>query len=125
LYKCWPPVDRHEEPLTPTKLHWVNDHDEQYSAESGNRTYIVGLFNVGAYDGDPTLTMCDDRYWSTCWSLPTRAGTVTRNPVRLFNNSPARYSRRRLRRTTRRTTNADTQTSVIAPDDTDESSMET
>lgn len=68
------------------KLHWVKDHDEKYSAESGNRTYIVALFNVGAYDGDPTLTMYDDRYRSTCWSLTTLAGTVTRNPVRLFNN---------------------------------------
>jgi hypothetical protein len=68
------------------KLHWVKDHDERYSAQSGNRTYIVGLFNVGAYDGDPTVTMYDDRYWSTCWSLTTRVGTVTRNPVRLFNN---------------------------------------
>jgi len=68
------------------KLHWVRNHDEQYSAESGNRTYTVGLFNVGAYDGDPTLTMYGDRYWSTCWSLTTRVGTVTRNPVRLFNN---------------------------------------
>ena len=68
------------------KLHWVKDHDEQYSAQIGNRTYIVSLFNVGAYDGDPTLTMYDDRYWSTCWSLTTRTGTVTRNPVRLFNN---------------------------------------
>ncbi len=68
------------------KLHWVKDHDERYSAESGNRSYSVGLFNVGAYDGDPTLTMYSDRYWSTCWSLTTRAGTVPRNPVRLFNN---------------------------------------
>jgi len=68
------------------KLHWFKEHDEQYSAGSGNRTYIVGPFNVGAYDGDPTLTMYDDRYWSTCWSLTTRVGTVTRNPVRLFNN---------------------------------------
>lgn len=68
------------------KLHWVKDHDEQYSAKSGNRTYVVGLFNVGAYDGDPTLTIYDNRYWSTCWSLTTRAGTLTRNPVRLFNN---------------------------------------
>jgi hypothetical protein len=66
------------------KLHWSEDHDELYSAESGNRTYIVGLLNVGAYDGDPT--MHNDRYWLTCWSLTTRAGTVTRNPVRLFNN---------------------------------------
>jgi hypothetical protein len=69
------------------KLHWVKDHDEQYFAKSGNRTYIVGLFNVGAYDGDPTLTMYSTRYWSTCWSLTTRTGTVTRNPVRLFNNA--------------------------------------
>src|ERR1700761_5007202 len=68
------------------KLHWVKDHDEQYSAASGNRTYVVALFNVGAYDGDPALTMYNDRYWSTCWSLTTRVGTVTRNPVRLFNN---------------------------------------
>ena len=86
LHMCWPPVNGDEEPLTPMKLHWVKDHDEKYSAESGNRTYIVALFNVGAYDGDPTLTMYDDRYWSTCWSLTTLAGTVTRNPVRLFNN---------------------------------------
>jgi hypothetical protein len=68
------------------KLHWVKDHDEQYSAKCGNRTYIVRLFNVGAYDGDPSLTMYNDRYWSTCWSLTTQVGTVTRNPVRLFNN---------------------------------------
>jgi hypothetical protein len=68
------------------KLHWVKDHDEQYSAGSGNRTYIVRLFDVGAYDGDPTLTMYDNRYRSTCWSLTTRVGTVTRNPVRLFND---------------------------------------
>jgi hypothetical protein len=81
-----PPVNGDEEPLTPMKLHWVKDHDEKYSAESGNRTYTVALFNVGAYDGDPTLTMYDDRYRSTCWSLTTLAGTVTRNPVRLFNN---------------------------------------
>jgi len=39
------------------ELQWVKDHDEQYSADSGNRTYIVCVFNVGAYDGDPTLTM--------------------------------------------------------------------
>jgi hypothetical protein len=68
------------------KLHWVKHHDERYSADSGNRTYIVGLFEVGAYDGDPTLTIYDDRYRSTCWSLTTRVGTITRNPVRLFNN---------------------------------------
>lgn len=67
------------------KLRWVKD-DEQYVASSGDRTYIVGLFNVGAYDGDPTLTMYDDRYRSTCWSLTTRVGIVTRNPVRLFND---------------------------------------
>jgi len=66
------------------ELHWVKDHDEQYSADSGNRTYIVRLFNVGAYDGDPTLTIYDDRYRSTCWSLTTRVGIVTRNRVRLF-----------------------------------------
>ena len=66
------------------ELHWVKDHDEQYSADSGNRTYIVRLFNVGAHDGDPTLTMYDDRYRSTCWSLTTRVGIATRNPVRLF-----------------------------------------
>ena len=68
------------------ELRWVKDHDEQYSADSGNRTYIVCLFNVGAYDGDPTLTMYDDRYRSTCWSLTTRVGSVTRNRVRLFND---------------------------------------
>jgi hypothetical protein len=68
------------------ELHWVKDHDEQYSADSGNRTYIVRLFNVGAYDGDPTLTMYDDRYRSTCWSLTTRVDIATRNPVRLFND---------------------------------------
>ena len=68
------------------ELRWVKDHDEQYSAQSGNRTYIVGLFNVGAYDGDPTLTMYDDRYRSTCWSLTIRVGVTTLNPVRLFNN---------------------------------------
>jgi hypothetical protein len=68
------------------KLQWVKHHDERYSAGSGNRTYVVGLFEVGAYDGDPTLTMYDDRYRSTCWSLTTRVGTITRNPVRLFSN---------------------------------------
>jgi hypothetical protein len=68
------------------KLQWVKHHDEQYSADSGNRSYVVGLFEVGAHDGDPTLTMYGDRYWSTCWSLTTRVGTITRNPVRLFNN---------------------------------------
>jgi hypothetical protein len=68
------------------KLAWVKHHDERYSADSGNRTYIVGVFEVGAYDGDPTLTMYDDRYRSTCWSLTTRVGTITRNPVRLFND---------------------------------------
>ena len=68
------------------ELRWVKDHDEQYSADSGNRTYIVRLFYVGAYDGDPTLTMYDDRYRSTCWSLTTRVGSVTRNRVRLFND---------------------------------------
>jgi hypothetical protein len=41
---------------------------------------------VGAYDGDPTLTMYDDRYRSTCWSLTTRVGTVPRGPVRLFDD---------------------------------------
>ena len=94
---CWPPVNGDEEPLTPMKLHWVKDHDEKYSAESGNRTYIVALFNVGAYDGDPTLTMYDDRYRSTCWSLTTLAGTITRNLSGRSTTSPARYSRRRLR----------------------------
>jgi hypothetical protein len=68
------------------KLHWVKHHDGHYSASSGNRTYVVGLFEVGAHDGDPTLTMYGDRYWSTCWSLTTRVGAITRNPVRLFNN---------------------------------------
>jgi hypothetical protein len=68
------------------KLQWVKHHDEQYCADSGNRTYIVGPFEVGAYDGDPALTMYDDRYWSTCWSLTTQVGTMTRNPVRLFSN---------------------------------------
>jgi hypothetical protein len=68
------------------KLHWFKHHDEQYSADSGNRSYIVRLFNVGAYDGDPTLTMYDNRYRSTCWSLTTHVGTVARNPVRLFND---------------------------------------
>jgi hypothetical protein len=68
------------------KLQWVKHHDEHYSANSGNRSYVVGLFEVGAHDGDPTLTMYGDRYWSTCWSLTTRVGTITRNPVRLFNN---------------------------------------
>jgi hypothetical protein len=68
------------------KLQWVKHHDEHYSAKSGNRSYVVGLFEVGAHDGDPTLTMYGDRYWSTCWSLTTRVGTITRNPVRLFNN---------------------------------------
>lgn len=68
------------------ELHWVEEDDEQYSAYSGDRSYIVRLFNVGAYDGDPTLTMYDDRYRSTCWSLTTRVGVVTRNPVRLFGN---------------------------------------
>lgn len=68
------------------ELQWVKQQDERYFADSGNRTYIVDLFEVGAHDGDPTLTMYDDRYWSTCWSLTTRVGTMTRNPVRLFNN---------------------------------------
>jgi hypothetical protein len=68
------------------KLQWIKHHDERYSANSGNRSYVVGLFEVGAHDGDPTLTMYGDRYWSTCWSLTTRVGTITRNPVRLFNN---------------------------------------
>ncbi|HYY02037.1 MAG TPA: hypothetical protein VE908_21205 [Mycobacterium sp.] len=40
---------------------------------------------MGAYDGDPTLTMYDDRYRSTCWSLTIRVGVATLNPVRLFN----------------------------------------
>jgi hypothetical protein len=68
------------------ELHWVKEHDEQYSADGGNRTYIIRLFNVGGYDGDPTLIMDDDRYRSTCWSLTTRVGIVTRNRVRLFND---------------------------------------
>lgn len=68
------------------RLHWVKNHDDHYSADAGNRTYIVRLFNVGAYDGDPTLTMYDDRYRSTCWSLTTRVGSMTRNPDRLFND---------------------------------------
>ena len=68
-------------------LRWVkDDNDEQYCASSGNRTYIARLFEVGAYDGDPTLTMYDDRYRSTCWSLTIRADIATLNPVRLFNN---------------------------------------
>ena len=68
-------------------LRWVKDgYDEQYCASSGNRTYIARLFEVGAYDGDPTLTMYDDRYRSTCWSLTIQVGTATLNPVRLFNN---------------------------------------
>jgi hypothetical protein len=68
-------------------LHWITDDDEQYSADSGDRTYIVGVFNVGAYDGDPTLTMYDDRYRSTCWSLTTGWATslvalpVVRRPL--------------------------------------------
>jgi hypothetical protein len=68
-------------------LHWLkDDYDEQYFAYSGNRKYIARLFDVGAYDGDPTLTMYDDRYRSTCWSLTIQVGTATLNPVRLFNN---------------------------------------
>ena len=68
-------------------LRWLkDDNDEQYRAYSGNRTYIARLFEVGAYDGDPTLTMYDDRYRSTCWSLTIQVGTATLNPVRLFNN---------------------------------------
>jgi hypothetical protein len=67
-------------------LRWVKDeNDEQYRAYSSNRTYIARLFEVGAYDGDPTLTMYDDRYRSTCWSLTIRVGVATLNPVRLFN----------------------------------------
>jgi hypothetical protein len=65
-------------------LRWVKDHDNQYSAEAGNRSYTVRLFEVGAYDGDPALTMYDDRYRSTCWCLTTRVGTMIRNPDRLF-----------------------------------------
>ena len=68
------------------ELHGVKEHDEQYSADGGNRTYIIRLFNVGGYDGDPALIMDDDRYRSTCWSLTTRVGIVTRNRVRLFND---------------------------------------
>jgi hypothetical protein len=68
------------------ELHWVKRHDGQYYADSDNRAYTVGLFEVGAYDGDPTLTMYGDRYWSTCWSLTIRVGYMTRNPVRLFNS---------------------------------------
>jgi hypothetical protein len=68
-------------------LRWIkDDDDEQYSAYSGNRTYVARLFEVGAYDGDPTLTMYDDSYRSTCWSLTIRVGIATLNPVRLFNN---------------------------------------
>ena len=67
-------------------LRWLkDDNDEQYRAYSGNRTYIARLFEVGAYDGDPTLTMYDDHYRSTCWSLTIRVGSATLNPVRLFN----------------------------------------
>ena len=67
-------------------LRWVKDeNDEQYRAYSGNRTYTARLFEVGAYDGDPTLTMYDDSYRSTCWSLTIRVGVTTLNPVRLFN----------------------------------------
>ena len=67
-------------------LRWVKDeNDEQYRAYSRNRTYITRLFEVGAYDGDPTLTMYDGRYRSTCWSLTIRVGVATLNPVRLFN----------------------------------------
>jgi hypothetical protein len=68
------------------ELQWVKQQDERYFADSGNRSYIVDLFEVGAYDGDPALTMYDDRYRSTCWSLTTRVGTMTRNPVRLSSN---------------------------------------
>jgi hypothetical protein len=65
-------------------LRWIKDDDEQYCAYSGDRTYMVRLFNVGAYDGDPTLTMYDDRYRSTCWSLTTLMDIAIRKPVRLF-----------------------------------------
>jgi hypothetical protein len=67
-------------------LRWVKVDDEQYRSSSGTRTYTARLFEVGAYDGDPTLTMFDDRYWSTCWSLTIEVGSATLNPVRLFNN---------------------------------------
>jgi hypothetical protein len=68
-------------------LRWVKDeNDEQYRAYSDNRTYTARLFEVGAYDGDPTLTLYDDSYRSTCWSLTIRVGVTTLNPVRLFNN---------------------------------------
>jgi hypothetical protein len=68
-------------------LRWIkDDDDEQYRAHSGNHTYVARLFEVGAYDGDPTLTMYDDSYRSTCWSLTIRVGIATLNPVRLFNN---------------------------------------
>jgi hypothetical protein len=68
-------------------LRWIkDDDDEQCCAYSGSRTYIARLFEVGAYDGDPTLTMYDDRYRSTCWSLTIQTGMTILNPVRLFNN---------------------------------------
>jgi hypothetical protein len=107
------------------KLHWVKDHEEQYSADSGDRTYIVGVFNVGAYDGDPTLTMYDDRYRSTCWSLTTGWATSLVALSGCSTTSPAHYWRRRMRRTSEVTTHANTQTSVIARDDTDEGWTET
>jgi hypothetical protein len=71
-------------------LRWVKD-DEQYCAYSGNRTYIARPFNVGAYDGDPTLTMYDDRYRSTCWSLTIRVDIATLNPIRLFSDRSSAF----------------------------------
>jgi hypothetical protein len=56
-----------------TALHWdhwtESDGPDQYTAESGDRSYIVREFSPAAHDGDPRLDMHDDRYRSQCWEL--------------------------------------------------------
>lgn len=54
--------------MSDTTLNW-DQRAGQYCADNGDRTYIVRTFDVGAYDGDPLLTMYDERYRSECWSL--------------------------------------------------------
>ena len=67
-------------------LKWIEQSNGRCHADSGDRTYIVDVFDVGARDGDPLLTVHDGRYRSTCWAMRLWVGNDTHGPVRLFDS---------------------------------------
>ena len=74
--------------MTDTTLHWKHDTrgDEQYVAKVGDRCYIVRVFAPAAHDGDPKLTMYDDRYRSSGWVLIVWHGNDTKGLAWIFDN---------------------------------------